>query len=253
MGRFHGSACFATACLIVTLLSAGCDRDGSASISSDGRTSPAEIEPVTPAAGDRDPSPPVEADAGTNGSETVQTPNGAAPEVEQVASMPQVLMSQADEETCLVKVQDVFPAVELVDLQGQSQTLRDAAGEKLTVVFFWTMADVADARQQQRARADLEDLKYDAAEAFAEHGLKVVAVNVGNTAEDVRQQLRDVDIAFPMLLDTDGAVFGQVATERMPRVYLLDAEGHVLWFDIEFSRSTRRDLTQAIQFSLRQP
>jgi hypothetical protein len=32
----------------------------------------------------------------------------------------------------------------------------------------------------------------------------------------------------------------------MPRTYLLDPTGKILWFDVEYSRSTRRDLSEAL-------
>ena len=32
-------------------------------------------------------------------------------------------------------------------------------------------------------------------------------------------------------MDADGRVFAKVATEKLPRVYLLDPAGKVLWFD----------------------
>ena len=34
---------------------------------------------------------------------------------------------------------------------------------------------------------------------------------------------------------------------RWPRVYVLDAEGKIVWFDIEYSVSTRRELRAAVE------
>ncbi len=36
----------------------------------------------------------------------------------------------------------------------------------------------------------------------------------------------------------------------MPRTYLVDSQGKILWFDMEYSRSTRRDLRDAIRVVL---
>jgi hypothetical protein len=41
-----------------------------------------------------------------------------------------------------------------------------------------------------------------------------------------------------------------VATEHLPRTYLLDAEGRILWFDLEYSRATARELINALHFFL---
>jgi hypothetical protein len=53
-----------------------------------------------------------------------------------------------------------------------------------------------------------------------------------------------------VLSDKDGAAHKQVATSKLPRSYLLDPSGKILWFDLEYSPTTRRDLAQAIRFTL---
>jgi hypothetical protein len=53
-----------------------------------------------------------------------------------------------------------------------------------------------------------------------------------------------------MLLDAEGKALDAVATEKLPRTYLLDASGQILWFDIEYSESTRRELKNAIVWHL---
>jgi len=52
------------------------------------------------------------------------------------------------------------------------------------------------------------------------------------------------------LLDADGSAMAKVGLEKLPRTYLLDAQGKILWFDIEYSRSTRRELLEAVRFVL---
>ncbi|MFH1924704.1 MAG: hypothetical protein ABIP48_33040, partial [Planctomycetota bacterium] len=69
-------------------------------------------------------------------------------------------------------------------------------------------------------------------------------------AEAVRKSVEEAGAGFTNLLDPDGALFARVATEKLPRVYLLDADGKVLWFDLEFSRTTRDNLVQALQVAL---
>ena len=60
----------------------------------------------------------------------------------------------------------------------------------------------------------------------------------------------EIGAEFPLLLDADGAGLGRVATEKLPRIYLLDPSGSILWFDIEYSESTRRELKNAIHWHL---
>jgi hypothetical protein len=59
-------------------------------------------------------------------------------------------------------------------------------------------------------------------------------------------------VTIPSLLDSDGAAFGQVATSLLPRTYLLDAAGRIVWFDLEYSRSQRLELHNAVYHQLKQ-
>jgi hypothetical protein len=53
---------------------------------------------------------------------------------------------------------------------------------------------------------------------------------------------------LPCLLDTDRELFSRIATDgKTPRVYLLDAKGKILWFDVGFSRSARKNLLRAVR------
>jgi hypothetical protein len=64
--------------------------------------------------------------------------------------------------------------------------------------------------------------------------------------------MRKAGATFPCLLDQKGAYFAQVAKDtRMPRIFLLDAAGKVLWFDVEYSRFSRRDLNRSIRVVLK--
>jgi hypothetical protein len=48
-------------------------------------------------------------------------------------------------------------------------------------------------------------------------------------------------------MDFDGAYFAKVATGTLPRIYVLDSHGKVLWFDLGYSTSTRDKLKQTIR------
>ena len=136
-----------------------------------------------------------------------------------------------------------MPNLELPDLQGQSRQLKDLLGDRLTVVVFWNARYVFALEQFSRLQRDVVD-------EFSSFGVAVVAVNVGDQVDDVRHIAAEHQGVFPCLLDKDGMAFGQVATTKLPRTYVLDAEGRVLWFDIEYSRTTERELNNAIKYSL---
>lgn len=157
---------------------------------------------------------------------------------------PQVLMSQQDKDTCLVKTGEPFPDARLSDLEGKQHSLKELFGEKLTVVVFWANAN-------RLGREQFERLEAETVAPFENTGLSVVAINIGDPAEQIGDLLpADRELGFTILLDSDAALFSKVATQGHPRTYLLDAEGNILWFDIEYSRSAARELVNAIHVYL---
>jgi len=157
--------------------------------------------------------------------------------------MPPVLLTDAEKKSSKVNVGDTMPDLSLPDMQGKKQQLSQLFGDKLTVVAFWTPAN-------PYAVEELGDLGPVVANRFGSHGVEVVGVVEQGTSKNADEALKRVGAEFVNLVDSDGAAFQQVAFESLPRTYLLNADGKVLWYDMEYSRSTRRDLVRAIQFAL---
>jgi peroxiredoxin len=163
------------------------------------------------------------------------------------AEMPQVRMTDADRATCRVAIGDAMPEGELPDPQGASRPLAELLGKSRTVIFFWTEGDSPFSKMA--ATAALQDLQSDVLEPLGGQGVAVVAINEHDSADAVAARAKEAGATFPTLLDPGGAYFAAVATERLPRVYLVDAEGKILWFDLEYTETTRESLMQAIHAS----
>jgi peroxiredoxin len=157
-----------------------------------------------------------------------------------------VVLSDELRAGCLVKVGDAFPAGDFADTAGSLVVLNKLYGKKLTVVCFWTIGTTR--RSQLVAASLLGDLTKELVEPFGLRGVSVIAINVGDSPQAIREVVAKSDIAFPCLVDPKGEHFAKVAKDkRMPRTFLLDASGKILWFDVEYSRESRRDLIQSIQ------
>ena len=168
----------------------------------------------------------------------VKTPEPPPP-----AKMPEVVMPAELLQTCLVKVGDAMPDGELVDLEGKKHQLGALRGEKLTVVLFW-------AGENLYATKALEDLQPNVAEPYGRKGVRVIGVNVGEKPEAARKAAQDASVKYTNLVDADGSYFAKVAKEKLPRIYLLDGAGKILWFDTEYSDSTQRQLIAGIKVKL---
>jgi peroxiredoxin len=161
------------------------------------------------------------------------------PEPPAEPQIPEVQLTEQVEQESFVRVGDMMPEMELTTLDGQTQKLQDLYGEQATVVFFWR----AD---HPFARSLFDDIGPEVARPRAEQQVQVIAISE-DTAEVVQPIVDEVQPGFPVLLDPDGMALAKVGTEKlMPRTYLLDPTGKILWFDVEYSRSTRRDLSEAL-------
>jgi len=155
--------------------------------------------------------------------------------------IPPVLLSQAEVPLCKVKVGDTMPAIKLPNADiGEATELAKLYGPKATVVAFWK----ADRRMSHQMLADLGP---DVIEPLGKNGVSVVGVAVNDSANSAKAAMAKNGAKFPNLIDADGAAFAQIGTERLPRVYLLDPQGKILYFDIEYSNATRRELQQALR------
>jgi peroxiredoxin len=158
---------------------------------------------------------------------------------------PEVILSQNHAQTCVVGMGDPFPKLTLADLEGNSRELSQLYGERMTIVVFWTAKGFYAREQFARIMQEVQD-------RYQPLGVSVVAINVGDSPQVVQELAQKDGVTVPCLLDADSQAFHQVATDLLPRTYLLDAEGRILWFDLEYSRSQRQELHNAVHFQLKQ-
>ncbi len=159
--------------------------------------------------------------------------------------IPKVMLSEGHKKTCLKRVGDQLGEIELKDINGVSVNLSEELSDQLTVVVFWTQTSVSGYEQFRRIPIDILG-------TFAAYRVKVVAVNVGGTVEETKRLTGDAGDKIVSLADTESKLFNQFATKHIPRTYVLDQEGRIAWFDLEYSESSRRSLTNALTYFIQQ-
>lgn len=163
---------------------------------------------------------------------------------EESTEVPPVLLTAQHEALCHVNVGDTMPEIELPKIGGGRTKLSDLYGSAATVVVFWS-------RDRRMALDELADLGPDVVETFGSRGVTVVGIAVKESSRDAQAALRTAEAKFANLLDADGSAFAEVGSQKLPRTLLLDAKGKVVWFDIEYSHATRRELQRALLATLR--
>ncbi|MEX2186911.1 MAG: TlpA disulfide reductase family protein [Pirellulales bacterium] len=270
--RWIVSSLLAMALGATAVVSSGCNdsqsgaRDGSAGATPK-RESGVSKHPAPAADSVVPPHPAVSAKVGPNGDAT-GSPNGesvlpgdhatnattgdagarTAIPTPPPGALPEVALSSAHRATCKLFVGDTLPPLTLADLDGNAAPLDKLLGERLTIVAFW-QSDDPDAVD---ALTDFGPLVL---APYGGRGVRVIAIHVGDATDEVKSLAERNQLAFPVLVDAGGAAFSQISDDPrglMPRIFLVDATGRVLWFDIEYSRTTRRDLDRALRYLTRE-
>ena len=96
------------------------------------------------------------------------------------------------------------------------------------------------------ARTALVDLQRDVLSKYNTAQVAVVGVAVHQSADQLRETLQATGASFPHLHDSDGEILVAVGSTALPRIYVLDPSGEIVWFDIEYSESSRRELDQTL-------
>jgi peroxiredoxin len=158
-----------------------------------------------------------------------------------------VLLSKQDESYCRARVGGQMPDISLPQLGGKGEMkLAGKYGKKATVVVFWK----TDRRMSVQ---ELADMNADVIKHYGPTNVAVVGVAVKESDASAQAALKKSGGDFPNLLDASGEAFAQVGSQKLPRIYLLDPQGKILWFDIEYSVATRRELKQALRVVAGEP
>ena len=130
-------------------------------------------------------------------------------------------------------------------MEGTHHQFLRLLSDRLTVLIFWDEKSATGMEQFRRIPVDILG-------DFAAHRVKVIAVNVGGEKNRVRELTGDAADKIVSLVDSDGSFYGHFASSLLPRTYVLDQRGTILWFDLEFSLSTSRSLRQVLAYFLAQ-
>ena len=112
-----------------------------------------------------------------------------------------------------------LPDVSLPDLKGDPVPLL-AFRNRVVIINFWTTW----CHYCERERAALEALY----QIYQEDGLAVLAVNMGETVEQVRAYIRRHELSFPHVMDPEARAEQAFGIQATPTNFLIDRRGHVV-------------------------
>jgi peroxiredoxin len=112
------------------------------------------------------------------------------------------------------------PDFSLMTLSGKKVNAKEYRNGQKAVVFFW-------ATWCPHCRRELKTLSKEKA-AIEAKGIKVLVVDIGETANQVRSYVNKNKIQYDVFLDQDSLVAEKYAVVGVPTFYLLNAQGHVV-------------------------
>lgn len=185
-------------------------------------------------------SPQNEMSAGDKGSDQV-------PEEVALAEIPSVVLSEQHAAASLFQMGGSLTEFSAQDAIGDLRRIGDHLGDAATAVVFWN----ADEPTSLEQLADVNTLLL---EPYGDLGIRVILINPLQSPDDVEQVLAELHPSVTALFTSALEVKTDETEEpQLPQTFLLDEEGTVVWYDVEYSRSTRRDLNEAIRHLLKLP
>ncbi len=108
----------------------------------------------------------------------------------------------------------------LNDLSGSPVSLDSYKGRVVLVAFFTTWCPSCQDEMPQ-----LQTLY----EKYRSRGFDVLGVNIKGSLDDVKSFIAAYKIGFPVVLDDDGAVSQQYKVRYIPRIFIFDKSGKMLF------------------------
>ena len=131
----------------------------------------------------------------------------------------------------------------VVDVQGATRSLKEYAGPKGLVVFFWagwSERSIEELKRLDAARTDMLD-----------HGVGLVAVNVEREAASaslmaVKEKVAALGLTVPVIVDDGLKLFNAYGVVSVPSTALVDDKGKLVFFLAGYSYEQREELFDAI-------
>lgn len=130
------------------------------------------------------------------------------------------LLAQAETLPLTPSVARPAPAFSLQDINGKTHTLADYK-DKVLVVNFWATWCAPCIKEMPSLQRAWEHLR--------ESNIEVIAINMGETQEDIMGFLEKRPVEFPLLLDTEMSQSAEWKIKGLPTTFIIDGAGQIVY------------------------
>jgi peroxiredoxin len=149
-----------------------------------------------------------------------------------------VLAASEQDETTLIKAGQAAPDFQVTTLDGKKFDLKEAKGKVVLVNFFASWCGPC--------MQEMPHLQSEIWRRFKDKNFTMVSINRGETEQVVKALQKKRAFEFPIACDTNKAVYAKFATKYIPRNYLIDAKGVVVYQAAGFEEAEFKKLIAAI-------
>lgn len=158
------------------------------------------------------------------------------------ADAPTITTQDDINETTLIHAGDEAPDFTVEMLDGSKQTLSALRG-KVVLVTFW-------ATWCPPCRQEMAHMQEGVIDHFAGKDLVVIPISRGETRATVESFIKKMDYTFPVGLDHDKSIYLKYATNYVPRSFVIDREGKVVYVAVGYDEVVAEEINAAINASL---
>jgi len=108
------------------------------------------------------------------------------------------------------------PSFRLTDIDGQPVSLSDLRGKPVLINFWATWCYACGVEMPYIQEVYNE---------WSEHGLVVLAINIGESPSQVDRFILEHNLSFPVLLNPEGNVAKKYNIRAIPTTYFIDGDG----------------------------
>lgn len=149
---------------------------------------------------------------------------------------------QTADETTLVQVGDKAPDFTVAMFDGSEVSLAQLRG-KVVLLNFW-------ATWCPPCREELTHVQKEIIDRFAGREFVFLPVSRGESRQDVATFREQTGYTFPMGLDSTRTVYDRFASNYIPRNFVIDAQGEVIFSSVGYTPAEFEEMIQIIEKEL---
>jgi peroxiredoxin len=150
-----------------------------------------------------------------------------------------IFAATEEEETTLTKVGQTAPEFSVTTLDGKIFDLKDAKGKVVLVNYFATWCGPC--------MAEMPHLQDQIWNRFKDKNFVMVAIDREEAEQVVKDFQKKQQFGFLIACDTKREVYSKFATKFIPRNFLIDANGNIVFQSVGYSENEFNKLVAAIE------